>query len=61
MPMYAPTVNSYKRLVAGYWAPVRPTWAYENRTSSLRVIPGGKATRVEVRYNENIVVQSHRM
>jgi glutamine synthetase len=49
MPMLAPTVNSYKRLVAGYWAPTKPTWAVENRTSSYRVIPGGKSTRLEVR------------
>ena len=49
MPMFAPTVNSYKRLVAGYWAPTKPTWAVENRTSSYRVIPGGKSTRLEVR------------
>ena len=49
LPMYAPTINSYKRLVTGYWAPTKPTWAIENRTSSFRVIKGGKATRIEVR------------
>ena len=26
-PMFWPTVNSYKRLVDGFWAPVKPTWA----------------------------------
>ena len=40
--MYCPTVNSYKRLVEGYWAPVQPTWGVENRTTSLRVIPGSE-------------------
>lgn len=35
---YAPNVNSYKRLVANYWAPVMVCWGVENRTASLRVI-----------------------
>lgn len=39
--MFCPTVNSYKRLVEGFWAPVEATWGVENRTSSLRVITGG--------------------
>ncbi|MBI2603723.1 MAG: glutamine synthetase [Deltaproteobacteria bacterium] len=50
MPMLAPTVNSFKRLVEGFWAPTRSTWGIDNRTVALRVInsqPG--ATRVEVR------------
>ena len=49
-PLYAPTVNSYKRLVDGYWAPVKPTWGIDNRTTSFRVIAGSpKATRLETR------------
>jgi glutamine synthetase len=49
-PMFWPTVNSYKRLVDGFWAPVKPTWAVDNRTASFRVIPGGpKSTRLETR------------
>jgi glutamine synthetase len=49
-PMYWPTVNSYKRLVDGFWAPVKPTWAVDNRTASFRVITGGpKSTRLETR------------
>ena len=31
-------MNSYKRYVAGSWAPTSATWAIENRTSSLRAI-----------------------
>jgi len=38
MPMYAPTVNSYKRLVEGAWAPTTLSWGIENRTTALRVI-----------------------
>ena len=50
LPMLAPTLNSYKRLVEGYWAPTRPTWGIDNRTVALRVIPGGpKSTRLETR------------
>ena len=49
-PMYWPTVNSYKRLVDGFWAPVKPTWGVDNRTASFRVISGApKSTRLETR------------
>ena len=49
-PMFWPTVNSYKRLVDGFWAPVKPTWGLDNRTASFRVIAGGaKSTRLETR------------
>lgn len=48
--MMAPTVNSYKRLVKGFWAPTSATWGIDNRTCAFRVIQGGeKASRVEVR------------
>jgi glutamine synthetase len=50
LPMFAPTVNSYKRLVDGYWAPTKSTWGIDNRTVAFRVIPGSpKSTRVEAR------------
>jgi glutamine synthetase len=49
-PMFWPTINSYKRLVEGFWAPVKPTWAVDNRTAAFRVLPGSaKATRLETR------------
>ena len=49
-PMFWPTINSYKRLVDGFWAPVKPTWGVDNRTASFRVIAGSpKATRLETR------------
>jgi glutamine synthetase len=43
-------VNSYKRLVEGFWAPVKPTWGIDNRTAAFRVLPGSpESTRVETR------------
>jgi glutamine synthetase len=49
-PMFWPTINSYKRLVEGFWAPVKPTWGIDNRTASFRVIAGSpKGTRLETR------------
>jgi glutamine synthetase len=50
LPFFAPTINSYKRLVDGYWAPTKPTWGIDNRTVAMRVIPGSsKSTRLELR------------
>jgi glutamine synthetase len=49
-PLYAPFVNSYKRLVDHFLAPVKPTWAIDNRNASLRVIPGSpNSMRLETR------------
>lgn len=50
LPMIAPTVNSYKRLVEGAWAPTTLTWAIDNRTVALRALPSSsKSTRLETR------------
>lgn len=50
IPMYAPTINSYKRLVEGAWAPTTITWGFDNRTTALRVLhPSNKYTRLETR------------
>ncbi|MCB1157240.1 MAG: glutamine synthetase [Leptospiraceae bacterium] len=50
LPFFAPTVNSYKRLVEGFWAPTRVNWGIDNRTTALRVVPGSaKSTRLETR------------
>lgn len=45
-----PTVNSFKRLVPGYEAPVYLAWSLANRSALLRVpAKRGNATRVELR------------
>ncbi|KAK3331220.1 glutamine synthetase [Apodospora peruviana] len=53
MPMVAPTINSYKRLVENFWAPVTVSWGLEHRAASIRLIapPTAKpsATRFEIR------------
>ena len=50
LAMIAPTVNSFTRLIPGFWAPTDATWGIENRTCALRVIPGSaKSQRVEYR------------
>jgi glutamine synthetase len=52
LPMFAPTINSYKRLVEGAWAPTKVNWGIDNRTVALRAIPGSKkSTRLETRVN----------
>lgn len=50
LAMVSPTVNSYTRMIPGFWAPTESTWGVENRTCALRVIPGSaKSQRVEYR------------
>jgi glutamine synthetase len=50
----APTINSYKRLVPGYEAPVYIGWAQINRSALIRIprwTPGReKSTRAELRF-----------
>ncbi|KAF2223350.1 hypothetical protein BDZ85DRAFT_261415 [Elsinoe ampelina] len=53
MPIVAPTINSYKRLVENFWAPVTVSWGLEHRAASIRLIApptaSPKATRFEIR------------
>jgi len=50
LPMFAPTVNSYKRLKEGTWAPATLTWGVDNRTTAYRVLnKSPKAIRLENR------------
>ena len=53
MPIIAPTINSYKRLVENFWAPVTVSWGLEHRAASIRIIApptaSAKSTRFEIR------------
>jgi glutamine synthetase len=52
LPLFAPTINSYKRLVEGAWAPTTLTWGMDNRTVALRVLSASvrkNACRLETR------------
>lgn len=49
--LVCPTINSYKRLIPGVWAPTNATWGVDNRTVGLRAVlgPSPKSVRVEYR------------
>jgi glutamine synthetase len=47
--LFAPHVNSYKRFVAGSFAPTAVAWGKDNRTCSMRVVGHGQGLRVENR------------
>ncbi|KAI9225900.1 MAG: hypothetical protein DHS80DRAFT_33275 [Piptocephalis tieghemiana] len=50
LSILAPTINSYKRLVENYFAPVTLTWGHENRQAAIRVIlEPANSSRMEVR------------
>ena len=45
----APNINSYKRFVAGSFAPTALLWGLDNRTCAFRVVGHGSSIRVECR------------
>ena len=48
--MIAPTINSYTRMIKGYWAPTHANWGMDNRTCAIRIVPGAeKSLRLEYR------------
>jgi glutamine synthetase len=49
LPMYAPTVNSYKRFQDASWAPTKLAWSHDNRTAAMRVVGSGSSLRIECR------------
>ncbi len=49
----SPTVNSYKRLLPGSWAPANIYWGYGNRSGVARVPGVGKRRHIEYRSGDN--------
>src|SRR5205807_5224930 len=47
--LFAPYINSYKRYMAGTFAPVMAVWSHDNRTCGFRVVGEGQSLRVENR------------
>ncbi|RUV99898.1 MULTISPECIES: glutamine synthetase family protein [unclassified Mesorhizobium] len=45
MPLFAPNVNSYRRIRPGHSAPANIEWSHDNRSCGLRVPMGGRAAR----------------
>jgi glutamine synthetase len=48
-PFYAPYPTSYKRFVAGSFAPTAIAWSYDNRTAAFRIVGHGPSLRIECR------------
>ncbi len=50
MALFAPTVNAYKRLAPDMYAPLSPSWDYDNRSVALRIPRGSEGSaRIEHR------------
>ena len=50
LAMIAPTINSYRRLIPGFWAPTEASVGIDNRTCAIRIIPGSESSqRLEYR------------
>src|SRR5215216_5801258 len=49
----SPTINSYKRLQPGSWAPANTYWGYGNRSGVVRIPGVGKRRHLEFRSPDN--------
>jgi glutamine synthetase len=51
-PLFAPTINSYKRLDLRFWAPAIIGWGEDNRLAAVRLVrpkDAPESTRIEIR------------
>lgn len=51
----APTVNSYKRLLPGSWAPAHVCWGVGNRSTLVRIPALGRRRHIEFRSGDNAI------
>ena len=51
----APTVNSYKRLLPGSWAPAHVCWGVGNRATLVRIPALGQRRHIEFRSGDNAI------
>lgn len=51
----APTVNSYKRLLPGSWAPAHVCWGVGNRATLVRIPAMGRRRHIEFRSGDNAI------
>lgn len=51
----APTVNSYKRLLPGSWAPAHVCWGVGNRATLVRIPALGRRRHIEFRSGDNAI------
>lgn len=51
----APTVNSYKRLLPGSWAPAHVCWGVGNRATLVRIPAMGRRRHIEFRSGDNSI------
>ena len=49
MAIFAPNINSYRRFAPGCYAPLSPSWGYENRTTAIR-IPAGDVSSIRIEH-----------
>ena len=61
MPIFAPYINSYRRLSRFMAAPINVQWGYDNRTVGFRIPQSGaSARRIENRFRASTAIRTSR-